>query len=276
MSDADDRRACAGTARRHDRERFLACLFAVPGRQDALMALLAANHEIAKTAEVVSEPMIGRIRLQWWRESLDGIAAGTPREHPVVRALCTAAVAGLDLAPVRRIIDARERDLEAEPVATLEDLEAQARDTDGALFGLIDAAVGGGTPAWAEQVGTVWAMLGTLRGLPHLIASGRRPLPSALLQENDLSHQKISDLGRSVDLRSVAREIAARARDRLDRAPAPAGAPTVLRLLRARTSDHQAALDRAGLDPFDPSVARSPPGLVWRYAVRAAGYRLGF
>ena len=50
----------------------------------------AANHEIAKTAEVVSEPAIGQIRLQWWREALEGVEAGRPRAHEVAIPLAEA------------------------------------------------------------------------------------------------------------------------------------------------------------------------------------------
>jgi NADH dehydrogenase [ubiquinone] 1 alpha subcomplex assembly factor 6 len=59
--------------RRHDRDRFLTTLFAPAAERQALLALYAFNHEVAKTREVVSEPMLGRIRLQWWRDSLDQI-----------------------------------------------------------------------------------------------------------------------------------------------------------------------------------------------------------
>src|SRR3546814_19441352 len=56
-------------------------------QREHLFALYAFNHEVAKTAEVVSEPMIGRIRLQWWRECLDGIYDGAARQHEVVQPL---------------------------------------------------------------------------------------------------------------------------------------------------------------------------------------------
>ena len=42
------REACRLSARRHDPERYLACLFAPADRRDDLFAVLAANHEIAK------------------------------------------------------------------------------------------------------------------------------------------------------------------------------------------------------------------------------------
>ena len=62
-------------------------MFAPAARREALFALYALNVALSRIGETVSQPMLGEIRLQWWRESLDGIYAGTPRREPVVEAL---------------------------------------------------------------------------------------------------------------------------------------------------------------------------------------------
>src|SRR3954452_15251843 len=81
----------AESLRRHDRDRFLMTLFAPPERRAALVALYAFNFEIAKTREVVREPLLGQIRLQWWREVIDEIYRGTTvRKHEVVQPLAEA------------------------------------------------------------------------------------------------------------------------------------------------------------------------------------------
>src|SRR5262245_24843071 len=87
---AEARRACAEQARAGDRERFLPTLFASEPARSDLWAALAFNLEIARTRETVSEPTLGEIRLQWWQESIDATYEGTPRAHPVVRALASA------------------------------------------------------------------------------------------------------------------------------------------------------------------------------------------
>ena len=70
--------AIAALVRRHDPDRFLTALFAPPERRDALLTLYAFNHELARAREVVSEPPLALIRLQWWREVVEG-AAPPPR-----------------------------------------------------------------------------------------------------------------------------------------------------------------------------------------------------
>ena len=79
---AETRSEVAALVRRHDRDRFQTALFVPAARRDALFALYAFNYEIARVRESVSEPTLGLIRLEWWRQSLDAAfeapAAATP------------------------------------------------------------------------------------------------------------------------------------------------------------------------------------------------------
>ena len=78
-------------ARAADYDRYLSALFAPVGSREALFALIAFNHEIARIPEAVSEPMLGRIRLQWWREVVEAVYAGAPaRRHEVAVPLADA------------------------------------------------------------------------------------------------------------------------------------------------------------------------------------------
>ena len=65
--------------RRHDRDRYQTALFAPADRREALFALYAFNYEIARVRETVTQPMLGQIRLQWWREVVEAAYAGAPR-----------------------------------------------------------------------------------------------------------------------------------------------------------------------------------------------------
>ena len=66
------------TVRAADRERFLGALFAPEPARSDLLALLAFDHELARTRTVTREPMLARIRLQWWREAVAEAAAAEP------------------------------------------------------------------------------------------------------------------------------------------------------------------------------------------------------
>ena len=125
---------CLHLVRRDDHDRYLTVLHARAEDRPALLALYAFNIEIAKTRELVSEAALGEIRLQWWRETIDGIFDGNPRQHGVALALSALVGRG----PVRKqsfldLIDTRSDDLYDEQPETLDDLEKYAERTAGVL-----------------------------------------------------------------------------------------------------------------------------------------------
>jgi NADH dehydrogenase [ubiquinone] 1 alpha subcomplex assembly factor 6 len=116
---------CAALVRDQAPGRYVATLFAPASIRPALFGLYAFDHEIAKVRHVVSEPMAGLIRFQWWRDALDAIAADRPAPaHPVAQSLQDAwrGLAG-SRATLDAAIDARERELDQAAPETLPALE---------------------------------------------------------------------------------------------------------------------------------------------------------
>jgi len=97
-----------------DRDRFLSALFAPEPQRHGLLTLLAFDHELARTRSVTREPMLARIRLEWWREAVAEAAGdGKPRAQPIVEALSE--IVGHHGLPQQRLldlIDAREEEIE--------------------------------------------------------------------------------------------------------------------------------------------------------------------
>src|SRR5215470_15203348 len=112
-SDLESLSPIAALVRRHDRDRFQTVLFAPAACREALFALYAFNYEIARVRERVTEPTLGRIRLEWWRETIATAYEGGPvRRHDVVEALTdTIREHGPTREHFDRLIDAREKDL---------------------------------------------------------------------------------------------------------------------------------------------------------------------
>src|SRR3982750_3043368 len=87
-------------------------------RREGLFALYAFNHEVAKTREVVSEPILGQIRLQWWRDGIAAAYEGSPPRHAVLDPLAEAGARhALSRDRFDTLIEARETDLTGEPPA---------------------------------------------------------------------------------------------------------------------------------------------------------------
>lgn len=269
---------CGQEVHRNDRDRFLTCLFAPPDRREALFGLYAFNVEIAKTREVVTEPLLGQIRLQWWREAVEEMYAGSVRRHEVVRSLADAVAAyGLSRAYFDGLIDAREADLEEEEPATLADLERYAEGTGAPPTLLAQQALGvaaeGAAAEAARHVGTAWALTGLLRAVPYHARSHRIYLPRELLERHGMTRYDLFELRWQPGLPAIVRVVAERARAHL--AAARAVRKAVPRraapaLLTATLADgHLAALARAGFDPFDPRLQAPRPFTQMALALRA-------
>ena len=138
-TEADGLSPVAALVRRHDHDRFQTVLFAPAARREALFALYAFNYEIARVRETVTEPMLGRMRLQWWRESIAvAFEGGAVRRHPVVESLTAVIRAGrLTRGHFEALVEARESDLDDDdPWPSLAALEEYAEGSSASLIHL--------------------------------------------------------------------------------------------------------------------------------------------
>jgi len=128
---------CLTMLRDTDRDRYLACLLSPVDKRGALAALYAFNAEIARVRDVVREPLPGEIRLQWWRDLLEGTAHGDSGGNPVATALLAAVdTYRLPRQTLTDMIEARIFDLYDDPLADRNALEGYAGETASALIQL--------------------------------------------------------------------------------------------------------------------------------------------
>jgi phytoene synthase len=152
--------------READRGRFLAALFAPEPQRRGLLALLAFDYELARTRTVTREPMLARIRLEWWREAVaEAAGGGKPRAQPIVESLSeTVRRHGLPPQRLLDLIDAREEEIQGALDVVL--AGHALADLQLGVLGVTDAA----TRQAARAVGAAWLM-------------GEGPERSALLAE---------------------------------------------------------------------------------------------
>jgi NADH dehydrogenase [ubiquinone] 1 alpha subcomplex assembly factor 6 len=267
---------CANEVRANDRDRFLTVLFAPPEHRDALFALYAFNIEVAKTREAVSERMLGQVRLQWWREAIGEAYSGTLRPHEVMQALGPViAGRGLSRAHFDRLIDAREYDLDEQPLPTMAALEDYAVETSATLSWLaleVLGVSGKNVSEAAGHVGVAWALTGLLRVLPLHASAKRVYLPSDLMARHGFDRERLvartppQKLGRAVaEIADAARDHLAASRSlrsALDTAALPVLLPAVITKIYLRQ------LARAGHDPYAVNASR-PASLPLVLAVSA-------
>jgi phytoene synthase len=258
--------ALAAALRRHDRDRYQTALFAPVERRAALFALYAFNYEVARIREYVREPMLGLIRLQWWRDALDEIYAGKqPRRHEVATPLAAAITTHhLSKTHFATLLDARARDMEDAPPESLAALEAYVAGTSGALNLLALEVLGIGDARAADAAraaGIAYALTGLLAAAPFHAQQRRVFLPVELTNRHNVDLERsLFALKPSPALTSVTRDIAAQARHHLDlarreRMSIPRAALPVL--LHGTLAERRLKqLDAVGHNFFDPLLAR--------------------
>ncbi|MBN8964472.1 MAG: squalene/phytoene synthase family protein, partial [Rhizobiales bacterium] len=185
MSDAFD--YCADLVRSGDKDRFLATLFAPQKYRRALHAIYAFNLEVARIREQAREPMPGEIRLQWWRDVLDGVARGEVEANPVA-AVLRDVVIRYRLPPrlLAELIEARSFDLYDDPMVSVAALDGYATKTSSALIDLAARVLNDGRDPDATDLvshaGIAYAIAGLLRALPLHAARGQLYLPADLMR----------------------------------------------------------------------------------------------
>ncbi|MGU3493787.1 phytoene/squalene synthase family protein [Xanthobacteraceae bacterium A53D] len=273
---------CVDLVRAQDRDRFLSALFAPPKVRNDLMALYAYNVEIARVREVVREALPGEVRLQWWRELIEGHGRGEVSGHPVASALLD--VIGRHNLPrgaLLNMIEARIFDLYDDPMPSLNDLEGYAGETASALLQLSAQILAGAPqPALANACGhggVALALTGLMRALPVHAARGQCFLPLDVLVRHGASRDDIVSrratpgvLAALGELREHAGRHQAAAQAALGDMP-PALAPAFLTL--ALVPGDLKVLSRVR-DPFKAVTGLSPlrrQWILWRTARRRPG-----
>jgi NADH dehydrogenase [ubiquinone] 1 alpha subcomplex assembly factor 6 len=253
---------CMGEVRRHHPDRYLASLFAPKEAREALFALYAFDHEIAKVRHVVSEPMAGLIRFQWWRDALDGIERDQPLAHPVVMGLYEVfqrfpvARSRLD-----RAIDAREDDLSKAP-ATVTDAEARLERTSAGITQAALEILGASGEAEMEagrRVGLARGWQRLLATLPADLRRRRFPLPVAELTRHGIDVDQLTDGAADEPIRALVSSLAESALNHLRsarRSRTPVAAAALPALLPAVSIE-------AGLARLRQSPAAVTPPSPW-------------
>jgi 15-cis-phytoene synthase len=176
--------ACAALVEKGDPDRFLAAMTGGAEARARLFPLYAFNLEIARAPWVASEPMIGQMRLQFWRDTLDEIAQGAPaRAHEVAAPLAEVVrAAGLPVDLLDAIVVARWADLERAPFAGAGALAAYLAATAGNLMWASVQSLGGDVAleSPARAVGLAAGLAGWLMAAPELEARGWPALPEGL------------------------------------------------------------------------------------------------
>lgn len=270
---------CEALVREADKDRWLAALFGAADRRPGLHALEAFSIEIALVRTRVKQPLAGELRLQWWRDVIEGESRGDAQANPVAAALLDS-IERHRLSP-GMLIDA----IEAHRVA----LYGEALPDVAALETFFDATLGGpmrlkvqvltGEPAagrgMERHAAVALGIAALLRDLPLRASDGFAMVPDDILARHGAGpgEPRSASLADAIpaalgDLRGLARRHLAVLRQRkaeIDERAAPAFLPVNLVEPLLRLSE------KSGADPFDgltPLPQWRRQWILWRAARR--------
>lgn len=264
--------AAAGIVRTYDRDRYWSALFAPEPQRAALLALYAFDVELARIPQLISEAMVGQIRLQWWRDAVDLAAPGAKTGNPVADALTRAILTyRLPKEQLIRMADARLTDIYAEPPAGIPEFKAYLVETAGAVFEMAAAILGaeGETASKAaEQAGLAYGLTLALRTLPQQASKRNLLLPLSALESKGVDAEALFAGETTANLRdalSDLRESASKALSRaraaiaeLDKAALPAFLPLAL------VKPYLKLMEAPGFDPLRQVAMLHPVNRFWR------------
>ncbi|KOS20965.1 NADH dehydrogenase (ubiquinone) complex I [Escovopsis weberi] len=186
ITDADvasARRYCMTRLQKNDYDAHLIRRFVPPAVQDTYTALRALNLELVHLPEMVSNPLIGNMRMNFWKESIEHTFAGQPPREPI----CILLHRGLQDLEARagsatrksirfwlsRLVRTREKHMDNRPFASVAALEDYAENT----YSTIMYATLASMPLrslhvdhLASHIGKACGIVAVLRGIPVLAA----------------------------------------------------------------------------------------------------------
>ena len=159
----------------------VALAYALPGSRAAWLGLLALDTRLAQVVREAREPMLGQIRLAWWRERLSEAPVKRPKGEPLL------ALLGDGSERLLPLIDAWEGMLDAAPLpqtAIAAFAEGRAQALAGLATALGYAAAAGDT----AHLGRSWALADVGLRLSH---PEEREHAAALIAAEDRNYPRL-------------------------------------------------------------------------------------
>jgi 15-cis-phytoene synthase len=264
----------AGLVKAHDYDRYVATLFAPSDNREALFSLYAFDAEVSRISDLVHDPMPGEVRLQWWRDVVNGGRDGEAAGHPVASILIkTIASHNLPRSALDAYCDARIFDFYHDVMPDRTALEAHLGATQSAIIQLaamiLDPDAARGASEAAGHAGVAKGVALILRDLPRIRRRGQGFVPLSILTAAGLSQEALLGKPSAEAGKRLVEALGALASEHLQKLktasvnlskpirPALAPMATIARQLRA--------IERLS-DPLGNSIAPSQFARLWDVA----------
>jgi len=248
---------CFDIVRTQDKDRFLIGLMMPRVKRYDIWPLYAFHYEVSKTAEIVTEPMMGNIRLQWWRDAIEEIYTNKPpRQHEVVEPLA-AVIKKYDLPKDNflALINVRDFDLEYKMLSDWQSFEIYARKTNAPLNNTVLKILGEEeSEEVINHISFYYGAIGLLRAIPFHLNQRRLFIPQDVLLSHDVSLQKILDFNKIENLPKAVMDVL----NRLDEFQIIKPKTRYMRKVQKTAMLYHVQLKKAGGDFQNPLFNKEP------------------
>lgn len=281
----DSYQHCQNYVRQHDKDRFLAGLFAHKNQRKQLYSLYAFDLEINKICERTKDPFPGEIRLQWWRDVIDGKGRGSVRDNPVADALLeTISLHQLPHTLFLKYLDAKIFDLYEDPMPNLDSLHNYLTSTSAALFEMATLILSKNEPfdfkEACKHAGIACGLTKLLRAFPRHSRRQKLFLPSDVLKRQSVQNNDIFSQSNTSEIHKVLKEMRLMVRNHagqftrcvktLPKVTVPAFLPLCL------IEPYLQEMEQSTYHPFGSRIEINPLRrffLIWKTAIIAKGKR---
>ncbi|MEM1376511.1 MAG: phytoene/squalene synthase family protein [Pseudomonadota bacterium] len=205
-----------------DYVRYCAVLFAPEDKRQALTALSLFQAEIERIRDLVSEPLPGEIRLQWWRDVFLGMRDSEAKANPLAAALLEARKTHvLPHVHFTDYLDAMEFDLYDDPMPSIGQFEGHMGETQSVFFQMAMQILSGTTPEdgdAAGHAGVAYGVTQTLLNLRKQTARRQTYVPAELLAKRGVDDATWRSGAAVTEIDAVIRDFVAFGETHLDAA----------------------------------------------------------
>ncbi|KAF8895517.1 isoprenoid synthase domain-containing protein [Infundibulicybe gibba] len=270
---------CRDFVFKHDYESFLVSKFYPQEHQDGYFALKAFSVELATIQDHVTNPTIGKMRMQFWRDAIKGIGDGRPPRHPIALALHEASQrAHMPAYHLKRMVDARDIELHTPTHLTVESLTAHAESTSSTLIYLLLSLLNLSSAALSHagsHLGAAQTLSTLLRGLPFHAKGGRMVVPAEITAKHGVSQEEVFRRGPQApgvedavfEFATIANDHMITARDMLKEDSADGKIPVAAMpvfIAGVPVSNYLRRLEEANFNAFEPRLQMRDWKLPWR------------
>jgi len=262
----------ANEAKRLDYDRYLSSFFMPKLHQAAFRALIVFYHEMARIPVIASEPLIGMMRLTWWREGIEAFLVDAPPGKPneLLRDVGTAWMFWPKIHPLLlAMIEARTEELDAD---ALNEEEAWHRHIDATagnmlrMYALLcDAEMDTGSEE-ITSLARAQAYVGLARAIPNMARENTMRLPASYVQAAGLSYQPSAFSAPSKGVTQCVSALSYAAEKILATRPKVECLRGIHLIVQARNKQ----LQKASFNPYDERLAITPIALylkLLRYSI---------